>query len=460
MLPTGSPTTWPIRNAIPFSPSHARATSAARFLRAHRTRRELRRDLRGLRAHHPPGHHALEPSRLLRVLRHHRQRARRARGVPLGRAQRAGDALAHVAGGDRARRGHARVAAPVDRPSERVRGGHLRHRVRLDASCARGRAGGRRSGCPPRGTRRAIGSPDHSGLLLASTRTRRSTRRSSCSASDTNRVRPGACGCRVPDEARCACRRDRADRRNGAVPLAIVATVGTTSTTSIDPVEAIAAIAERERVWLHVDAAYAGVAAMLPDYAVDPARRRARRFARRQSRTSGCSRRSISACSTAGAWTRLRTAFSLTPEYLQDVEAAPVKNLMDTGVQLGRRFRALKLWMVVRHFGAEGLRESSHRTHSTGQDVRSGGSPSIPISRSRRPCRSAWCASARNGSDELNERLLDRVNASGEVFLSHTRLDGRFVLRLAIGNLRTTESHVARAWALIQQHAHELAKAG
>jgi aromatic-L-amino-acid/L-tryptophan decarboxylase len=244
------------------------------------------------------------------------------------------------------------------------------------------------------------------------------------------------------------------DRRSGSMPLAIVATVGTTSTTSVDPVEPIAVIAGRERVWLHVDAAYAGVAAMLPDYGwilrgaehadsvvVNPHKWLFTPF---DISVLYCRRMDT-----------LRTAFALTPEYLKTVETAPVRNLMDTGVQLGRRFRALKLWMVLRHFGAEGLRarlaEHIRLARLFAQWVED--DPGFEIVA---PVPFSVVCFRACGSDALNEELLQRINASGDVFLSHTRLDDRFVLRLAIGNLRTTEAHVARAWTLVRQHAHEL----
>jgi aromatic-L-amino-acid decarboxylase len=151
----------------------------------------------------------------------------------------------------------------------------------------------------------------------------------------------------------------------------------------------------------------------------------------------------------------LRAAFSLTPEYLKTTEAAPVQNLMDTGIQLGRRFRALKLWMVLRHFGAEGLRERLAE-HIRLAQVFKGWIDDHPDYVVVAPVPFSEVCYRANGSYDLNERLLDRVNRSGEVFLSHTRLDGRFVLRLAIGNLRTTETHIAGAWALLQQCKSEL----
>ena len=145
------------------------------------------------------------------------------------------------------------------------------------------------------------------------------------------------------------------DRAGGWIPMAVVATVGTTSSTSVDPVEEIAAICGRENVWLHVDAAYAGVAAMVPgcEHVLSGA-------SRADSVVLNPHKWLFTPFDLSVLYTRhfdvLRTAFSLTPEYLKTAESGVARNLMDTGIQLGRRFRALKLWMVCRHFGAEGLR--------------------------------------------------------------------------------------------------------
>jgi aromatic-L-amino-acid/L-tryptophan decarboxylase len=251
------------------------------------------------------------------------------------------------------------------------------------------------------------------------------------------------------------------DRAAGWTPLAVVATVGTTSSTSVDPVGAIAQICERERIWLHVDAAYAGVAAMVPGY--EWVLRDAERadslvvnphkwlFTPFDLSAFYCRRMDV-----------VRSAFALTPEYLKTLESASVKNLMDTGVQLGRRFRSLKLWMVLRHFGADGIRARLAEHMRLARLFAGWVDASATFERMAPAPFSVVCFRARPSSGDeraaelLNARLLDAVNATGEIFLSHTRLDGRFVLRLAVGNLRTTEAHVERAWALLQEKAAEL----
>jgi aromatic-L-amino-acid decarboxylase len=252
-----------------------------------------------------------------------------------------------------------------------------------------------------------------------------------------------------------------ADRSAGVVPMAVVATIGTTSSTAVDPVAAIAALCRRHAVWLHVDAAYAGVTAMLPER---------RRFFEGTDAADSlvvnphkwlftpfdlsvlfCRRMDV-----------LRAAFSLVPEYLRTQEASPVRNLMDTGIQLGRRFRALKLWMVLRYFGADGLRArlAEHmrlaRLFADWIDADPLFERMADVPFSVVCFRVAPAGLTPREHDALNERLLEAVNASGEVFLSHTRLDDRFVIRLAIGHVRTAESHVARAWALLREHAARL----
>ena len=244
------------------------------------------------------------------------------------------------------------------------------------------------------------------------------------------------------------------DRRAGVLPVAVVATVGTTSTTSVDPVGAIADECARARVWLHVDAAYAGVAAMLPEYEW-----LLRDAARADSLVVNPHKWLFTPFDLSALYCRrmdvVRAAFSLTPEYLRTSESRDVRNLMDTGIQLGRRFRALKLWMVLRHFGAEGIRARLAEHIRLARLFASWVDESEDFERTAPVPFSVVCFRA-CADDEFNAVLLETINGSGEIFLSHTKLDGRFVLRLAIGNLHTTEGHVARAWALIRYHAARL----
>jgi len=253
-----------------------------------------------------------------------------------------------------------------------------------------------------------------------------------------------------------------ADRQAGRQPVAIVATIGTTSSTAIDPVAAIADVAEREGLWLHVDAAYAGWAAMLSE----------RRIAfsgweRADSVVVNPHKWLFTPLDASLLLTRrldaLQAAFSLRPEYLRTLDReAPVRDFNEYQPQLGRRMRALKLWLQLRWFGLEGLRRRL-RSHLelaarfagwVDEDAEWERLAPAPFStvcfRFHPPGRSDAQL------DDLNQRLMAAVNATGEVFLSHTRLRDRFTLRLAVGNLRTEERHVARAWELLQREAARL----
>jgi aromatic-L-amino-acid decarboxylase len=248
------------------------------------------------------------------------------------------------------------------------------------------------------------------------------------------------------------------DRAAGLLPIAVVATVGSTSSTSVDPVASIADICARERVWLHVDAAYAGVAAMVPGYewVLEGADRADSLVTNPHKWLFTPFDLSVLYCRRMDI---VRQAFSLTPEYLKTSEGdAGVKNLMDTGIQLGRRFRALKLWMILRHFGADGLRAhlAEHmrlaRLFAAWVDESDRFERVAPVPFSV-VCFRLRARSNTVADDAAHARVLDAVNASGDVFLSHTKLDGRYVLRLAIGNINTEEKHVARAWELLNQAA-------
>ena len=256
----------------------------------------------------------------------------------------------------------------------------------------------------------------------------------------------------------------REDRAAGGLPFCVAATVGTTSTTSVDPLPAIADICAAQKLWLHVDAAYAGPAAIVPEY-----RPLMAGWERADSVVLNPHKWLFTPVECSAFYCRhpetLRAAFSLVPEYLRTPEDAHVNNYMDYGVQLGRRFRALKLWFVLRYFGQEGIRVRLREHIRLAQEFAGWVDEEPSFERLAPVPFSVVCFRARPRSvepddtrlDQFNTALLDRVNASGKVYLSHTELNGRFTLRLAIGNLRTTEEHVRTAWELLREHSAALA---
>ncbi len=248
------------------------------------------------------------------------------------------------------------------------------------------------------------------------------------------------------------------DRARGFLPLACVATVGTTSTSSIDPIPAIAEICTREQVWLHVDGAYGGTLAVVPEYryvldgvegadslVVNPHKWLFTPF--------DCSAFFIKRPDI------LKRAFSLVPEYLVTREQDEVVNYMDYGVQLGRRFRALKLWMIIRAFGTEGLAERlrAHRAlaleFAAWVEASADWKLMAPVPFALVCFRYAPAGASDEECDRLNEQIMHAVNDGGEVFLSHTKLNGRFTMRVSIGNIRTEKKHVALAWEKLNQAA-------
>jgi aromatic-L-amino-acid/L-tryptophan decarboxylase len=250
----------------------------------------------------------------------------------------------------------------------------------------------------------------------------------------------------VPVDAEFRLRSDLLDLEGAC---AAVATIGTTSTSSIDPVPAIADACEATGTWLHVDAAYAGAAAVCPEL-----RPLFAGWERADSVIVNPHKWLATPVDCSALWTRrvdaFRDAFSLVPEYLRVSEE--VVSLNEVSVPLGRRFRALKLWAVLRCFGREGLqamiREHVRLAAVFERWVRAELGWEVCA-----PRRFSLVCFRRDASDEENEALLGRVNASGEVFLSHTRLEGRFVLRLAVGNARTTEDDVRLAWDVLRREA-------
>jgi aromatic-L-amino-acid decarboxylase len=272
------------------------------------------------------------------------------------------------------------------------------------------------------------------------------------------------------DELERAIARDRAA---GLEPIAVVATLGTTSSTSVDPVGAIADVAEREGLWLHVDAAYAGAVALLPERRAEFAG-----WERADSLVVNPHKWLFTPLDASLLLTRrmpvLRDAFSLVPEYLRTLDReAPVRDVNEYTPQLGRRMRALKLWMQLRWFGLDGLRRriAHHielaRAFATwlGEDPDWELLAPVPFSTVCFRWRPAELAghedepAVHDRLDTANQRLMDAVNRTGEVFLSHTRLRDRYTIRVAIGNLRTEERHVARAWQLLRDEAAALERA-
>jgi aromatic-L-amino-acid decarboxylase len=255
------------------------------------------------------------------------------------------------------------------------------------------------------------------------------------------------------------------DKKNGWLPFAVVATVGTTSTTSIDPVPAIADICQKENIWLHVDGAYGGSAAIVPEM----------RYV-----LNGCDR-ADSFVTNPHKWlftpmdcsvlfTRhvdtLKNAFSLVPEYLKTTDGE-VNNYMDWGVQLGRRFRALKLWFIIRSFGVNGLasRLREHcrlaRKFASWVDADKNFELIAPVPFSVVCFRyHPDSISDETKLEQFNAQILEQINATGEAFLSHTKLNGRYIIRLAIGNLGTTEKHIARVWELVKFEVTQLKYGG
>ncbi|OLT25498.1 amino acid decarboxylase [Actinomadura sp. CNU-125] len=248
------------------------------------------------------------------------------------------------------------------------------------------------------------------------------------------------------------------DAAAGALPVLVCATVGTTSTTAIDPVRAIGEVCRRHGVWLHVDAAYAGVAAVCPEfrwindglaehadsYSTNPHKWLLTNFD----------------CNTMWVADRepLLGALSILPEYLRNRASASgdVVDYRDWQIPLGRRFRALKLWSVIRWYGAEGLREHVRTGVRLAQVLAAeiGADPGFEVLEPHpfglvcfRPCRDDLDG---DDADAETLRLMERVNASGELYLTHTRVGGRVLLRMAIGAPATTEEHVRAAWKIIR----------
>jgi aromatic-L-amino-acid decarboxylase len=241
----------------------------------------------------------------------------------------------------------------------------------------------------------------------------------------------------------------RADALDLEGACAVVASIGTTSSSSVDPVPAIADACAATGTWLHVDAAYAGSAAVCPEL-----RDRFAGWERADSIVVNPHKWLAVPMDCSCLWTSrvddFRRTFSLVPEYLRSPDDA--LNLSELSVPLGRRFRALKLWAVLRCFGRAGLQERL-REHVRLAQLFAGWVCDEPGWELAAPVPFSLVCFRLEGDDAANEALLARVNATGEAFLSHTRLDDRLVLRLAIGNFRTTEDDVRVAWDVLRREA-------
>jgi aromatic-L-amino-acid decarboxylase len=233
---------------------------------------------------------------------------------------------------------------------------------------------------------------------------------------------------------------------------AVIATIGTTGAAAVDPVPEIADACEAAGVWLHVDSAYAGSAAICPEL-----RHHFAGWERADSIGVNPHKWLGVPMDCSALWTRrpgqFRRAFSLVPEYLQSPDDAV--NLSELSIPLGRRFRALKLWAVLRCYGRAGLQERI-REHIRLATLFERWVRDEPGWELVAPRLFSLVCFRREGSDEENERLLERVNDSGEVFLSHARLGDRYALRLAVGNFRTTEEDVRLAWDVLRREGSAL----
>jgi aromatic-L-amino-acid decarboxylase len=249
----------------------------------------------------------------------------------------------------------------------------------------------------------------------------------------------------------------RDDRERGFLPCFVCATLGTTSSNAMDPLPRIAAICAAHGVWLHVDAAMCGSAAICPEY---------RTLLYGPEPTAEALGRVDSYCVNAHKWlfvnfdcscfwvadqTALIQALSVLPEYLRNPasESGQVIDYRDWQIPLGRRFRALKLWFVLRCFGVEGLQRRLRKHVRLAQEF-AGWVAKHPCFELAAPVPLSLVCFRHQGSDARNEQILERVNNEGKVFLTHTRLNERFTLRLSVGQTRTRRRHVKQAWKSIR----------
>lgn len=244
------------------------------------------------------------------------------------------------------------------------------------------------------------------------------------------------------------------DVNAGITPFCVVATIGTTSTTSVDPVEKIADVCAENDLWLHVDAAYAGSASIIPEF-----REFFKGLERADSVVTNPHKWLFTPFDLSVLYCRdlemLKKAFSLVPEYLKTSDQETVKNGMDYGIQLGRRFRSLKLWFVMRYFGQEGLIERLRehirlaRLFASWIEESENFELLAPVPFALVCFRA--CPKNIEDLDAFNEKMMNEINASGEAYLSHTKLNGKFTIRLSVGSIRVEERHLRKVWDLLNE---------
>jgi aromatic-L-amino-acid decarboxylase len=242
------------------------------------------------------------------------------------------------------------------------------------------------------------------------------------------------------------------DIRNGFLPFCVVPTIGTTSSSSVDDVERIADICEKHNLWLHVDTAYAGATAIVPEF-----QKYFKGMERADSIVTNPHKWLFTPFDLSVLFVKdldlLKKTFSLVPEYLKTNEV--VTNQMDYGIQLGRRFRSLKFWFILRYFGQEGLQERIRehcrlaRLFASWVEDADNFEMLAPVPFALVCFRA--CPKKVDDLDVFNENLMNRINASGEAYLSHTKLDGKFTLRLSVGSIRVEERHLRKVWDLLNE---------
>jgi aromatic-L-amino-acid decarboxylase len=252
------------------------------------------------------------------------------------------------------------------------------------------------------------------------------------------------------------------DLAKGYNPLCIIATLGTTGSTAVDPLSEIAAIAAQYKVWLHVDAAFAGTALLLEEY-----RWMIKGIEKVDSFVFNPHKWMFTNFDCSAYFVKDKEAlintFSITPEYLRTKTAGRVNDYRDWGIQLGRRFRALKLWFVIRNFGVEGLKEKIRFHISLAKDLEQKINESMNFEMITPRTLNLLCfrfkpdgITENEELNRLNEKLLEAVNATGKMFISHTKLNGIYTLRMVIGQTNVTEGHVEKAWQVLKDRVRSL----